>query len=383
MKHLVYLAFFFLFIPQACHEVGDQQPGGGIEINPEEPSALPAENLLIPDAESRRFASERLDEFFSKRARYNGFNGTVLYAVDGQVEYSKAFGYSDLRSKDSLSVESAFQLASVSKPITALATLKLVDQGLIGLEDSVQVYFPEFPYQGITIRMLLNHRSGLPNYMYFADSLWPNNEVPITNRDVLHLMIDYQPKSYYPPDVRYNYSNTNFALLALIVEDVSKMAFELFVKTRIFLPLEMYDSYIYNKKTTPENFLPVVGYTSGRRVAENTYLNGVVGDKGVYASVMDLFKLDTGLRAGKVISRELMEKAFEPQHDDLFQWDNYGLGWRIDAADPDNKVVYHTGWWKGFRSYFIRELGSQKTLIVLSNTSRTSSINSRELRKLI
>ena len=78
-----------------------------------------------------------------------------------------------------------------------------------------------------------------------------------------------------------------------------------------------------------------------------------------------------------------MSQAFEPQHKDLYQWDNYGLGWRIDAADPVNKVVYHTGWWKGFRSYFIRELGSKKTLIILSNTARSSSLGTRELRELI
>ena len=161
------------------------------------------------------------------------------------------------------------------------------------------------------------------------------------------------------------------------------MAFELCVKTRIFLPLEMHNSHIYNKSTTPRNFNEVIGYASGRRVAENTYLNGVVGDKGVYASVVDLFKLDNALRSGTLISQDLMDQAFEPLHRDLYQWDNYGLGWRIDAADPLNKVVYHTGWWKGFRSYFIRELGSKKTLIVLSNTARTSSLGTKELRNLI
>ncbi len=219
--------------------------------------------------------------------------------------------------------------------------------------------------------------------MYFADSLWQNKEVPITNRDVLDLMIEHQPKRYYPPNVRYNYCNTNYALLALIVEDVSEMAFDLFVKTSIFLPLEMYNSQVYNKSITPSNFHKVIGYSSGRRVAENTYLNGVVGDKGVYASALDLYKLDNALRSDKLISRDLLDKAFETQHKDLYQWDNYGLGWRIDASDPDNRVVYHTGWWKGFRSYFIRELGSKKTIIVLSNTARTSSIGTRELRKLI
>jgi len=382
MIRFVYLAILFLILPLSCREL-TQQPGGGEEPNPVEPIVFSGEELLVPNREAREAAAKRLDDYFKRRAKYNGFNGTVLYAVDGEIEYSNAFGYSNLRKKDSLQLESSFQLASVSKPITALATLVLIDQGKIALNDSIQSFFPEFPYKGITVQMLLSHRSGLSNYMYFADSLWPNNDVPITNRDVLDLMLEHHPKRYYPPNVRYNYCNTNYALLALIIEEVSEMAFDLFVKTRIFLPLKMHNSQVYNKSITPQNFHHVIGYSSGRRKAENTYLNGVVGDKGVYASVLDLYKLDNALRSGDLISHELMSQAFEPQHKDLYQWDNYGLGWRIDAADPLNKVVYHTGWWKGFRSYFIRELGSKKTLIILSNTARTSSLGTRELRELI
>ncbi|MCD6347112.1 MAG: beta-lactamase family protein, partial [Bacteroidales bacterium] len=233
------------------------------------------------------------------------------------------------------------------------------------------------------VRMLLNHRSGLPNYMYMADSLWSDQSKPITNRDVLDLLVKYHPDRYYPPNYRYNYSNTNYALLALIIEDVSKMAYGLFVKTHIFHPLDMQNSLVYNKKDTPFNYNTVKGYYSGRRRADNTYLNGVVGDKGIYSSVVDLYKLDVALRNGRLVSKDLLAQAFEPQHKDLYQWDNYGLGWRINAVDSLNKVVYHSGWWKGFRSYFIRELGTGKTLIVLSNTARTSYLGTKELRSLL
>ena len=280
-------------------------------------------------------------------------------------------------------MESAFQLASVSKPITALAVLKLYDEKLINLEDTVQQYLPEFPYPGISIRMLLNHRSGLSNYMYFSDEFWPDRDVPITNNDVLDLMVKHTPKPYYPPDRRYNYSNTNYAILALIVERVSETSFEAFVKLNIFLPLDMSNSLIYNKSVNPKNFNDVTGYSGGRRVAENTYLNGVVGDKGVYASAIDLFKLDKALYDESLLSRETIEEAFTMQHKDLRVWDNYGLGWRINAKDPDNKVVYHSGWWKGFHTYFVRELGSKKTLIILSNTDRSSSMGIKELLSLI
>ncbi|MBT3244702.1 MAG: beta-lactamase family protein [Bacteroidetes bacterium] len=386
MKRVFYIAIIALFLPLSCQDGpprGEQEPGGA--MNPvETPPANPAgENSKIPDMAERKSAIARLDRYFTRRNKYNGFNGTVLYAVDGEVQLAEAYGYGDLRKRDSLSIESSFQLASVSKPITALATLILVDQGLINLNDTIQNFFPDFPYKGITVQLLLNHRSGLPNYMYFADSVWPDQNIPISNRDVLNLLTEHHPERYYPPDRRYNYSNTNYALLALIIEEVSDIAYELFVKTKIFIPLDMQNSLVYNKKVTPLNYNQVKGYHSGRRIADNTYLNGVIGDKGIYSSAIDLYKLDVALQNGSLVSLELLDKAFQPQHKDLYQWDNYGLGWRINAADPNNKIVYHSGWWKGFRSYYIRELGTRKTLIVLSNTARTSFLGTSELRSLI
>lgn len=369
-----------LLLFTACQLREDNRESiGGMLITSEYENVLEAEEPVIREPSE---GAIRIEEYFSNKIR-NGFNGTIIYAENGEITFSKASGFSNLRTKDSLELESAFQLASVSKPITALALLKLYEMGKVNLEDTVQQYLPEFPYSGISIRMLLNHRSGLSNYMYFSDEFWPDREIPITNRDVLDLMVKHKPKPYYPPNRRYNYSNTNYMLLALIIEEVSEMSFEAFVKLNIFLPLDMSTSLIYNKKNYPDNFNQVKGYSSGRRMAENSYLNGVVGDKGVYASALDLFKLDQALYNGSLVSDSTLEEAFSLQHDDLRIYDNYGLGWRINASDPDNKVVYHTGWWKGFRTYFLRELGSKKTLIVLSNTNRSSSLGIRELISLI
>ncbi len=386
MNRIIYIVLLGLFFQLSCsNDSSDihQEPGGGIAPVAIEPETTETSLTHSNSAVEIKVVTSRIDRYFTRKNRYNGFHGTVLYAVDGNVELAKAYGYSDLRKRDSLQIESAFQLASVSKPITAIATLLLVDEGRIKLSDSIQVYFPDFPYKGITVQHLLNHRSGLPNYMYLADSVWPDQNIPLGNRDVLDLLIKYQPDRYYPPNRRYNYSNTNYALLALIIEEVSNLAYDLFIKTRMFLPLEMHNAVVYSKKVTPWNYHEVIGYHTGRRKAENTYLNGVVGDKGIYASVLDLYKLDQALRSGELISEELLDQAFNPQHRDLYQWDNYGFGWRINAADPGNKVVHHSGWWKGFRSYFIRELGSGKTLIVLSNTARSSFLGTRELRSLI
>ena len=245
-------------------------------------------------------------------------------------------------------------------------------------------YFPDFPYENITIRMLLSHRSGLPEYMYFADKLWPSRSKPITNQDVLSLMIKFKPYKYYDPGKRYNYSNTNYCLLVLIIEKVSGMTFENFMKSQIFEPLGMNNSYVlrYEDIKEPEIENVVVGYNKRGRRAENSYLNGVVGDKGIFSTVEDLFKWDTAIYQGRLVSKETMEEAFKPAHKDLRLNDNYGFGWRINENDGD-KIVFHSGWWKGFRTYYIRKLSEQKTIIVLTNTARHNFISIRKLTGLI
>ncbi|MCD6333509.1 MAG: beta-lactamase family protein, partial [Bacteroidales bacterium] len=339
----------------------------------------PHSAVLTPAREAQ---VSRIRRYFNRRHHNQGFNGTVLFAEHGEIIFNKAYGFANFRTRDTLTLESAFQLASVSKPITSLAVLSLVEEGKLSLEDTIQKFIPDFPYHGISIRMLLSHRSGLPNYMYLADKVWPDRQIPLTNRDMVDILIKYHPERYYPPNHRYNYSNTNYALLAYLVEQVSGIPFAEFVRLRIFKPLRMNNSSIYVKTGSLKNPQPVKGYISYRREADDTYLNGVVGDKGVYTSVIDLLRLDQALYEGQPISFRMQKKAFTPQHKDLRIWDNYGLGWRLNLQDSHNPVIYHSGWWKGFRTYFIRETGTGRTMIILSNTLRGSRFGVQELRNL-
>ena len=328
--------------------------------------------------------SAKIDSFFTSRYEHRAFNGTVLIGEKGRIVYENAFGFANFKNKDSLKTNSVFQLASVSKPLTSFAVLMLYDQGKLGLEDDVQKYFPDFPYENISIRMLLSHRSGLPEYMYFADKLWPSRTKPISNEDVLNLMIKFKPSKYYEPGKRYNYSNTNYCLLVLIIEKVSGMPFEKFMKSRIFEPLGMNDSYVLRYEDLKEHEIEnvAIGYNKRGRRAENSYLNGVVGDKGIFSTVEDLFKWDTVIYQGQLVSKKTMEEAFKPAHKDLRPNDNYGFGWRINENDGD-KIVFHSGWWKGFRTYYIRKLSEQKIIIVLTNTARYNFISIRKLTGLI
>ena len=230
--------------------------------------------------------------------------------------------------------------------------------------------------------MLLNHRSGLPNYMYFSDSLWVDRKTIIHNDEMLDLMIKYHPPHYYIPNYRYNYCNTNYGLLAEIIEKASGQSFADFMKQEIFNPLGMHDAFVYDPEKIKEENEIVIGYTKRGRRAENTYLNGVVGDKGIYASVEDLFKWDQAMYRGYLVTNETLKLAFKAQHKDLRIWDNYGYGWRLDLQNPEDRIVYHSGWWKGFRTYFIRKIDQEKTIIVLTNHEGRNYLSNHLLRNL-
>ena len=341
--------------------------------------AFPVDSIFIDlDKAVMAKKADIIDSIFSSLQVKGGFNGCVLYGEKGRLVFKKAYGYDDYKIKKRLTTSSSFQLASVSKMFTAMAIMILREEGQLDYDDSVRQYIPELPYTGITIRQLLNHRSGLPDYMHFSDNLWDQDK-PLTNNDMIRIMAGNKPPRYFSAGNGFDYCNSNYALLASIVERITNKPFGQFISEYIFDPLSMDDSFIYQLEEGQEipQYVPVgvAGHRSGRslpRVEQNHYQNGVVGDKGIYASVEDLFKWDQALYRGSLVSDETLKEAFSPGSPKISKWkDNYGFGWRIRADRP--KTVYHYGWWKGFRTYFIRDLYQEKTIIVLTNTTRSLS----------
>lgn len=308
----------------------------------------------------------QLDSIFTKLHKKKGFNGTVLVSKFNQVVYKGAFGYADFRSKDSLNSQTAFQLASVSKQFTAMAIMMLKEQGLVGYDDSVQQYIPNFPYQGITIRQLLTHRSGLSNYTYFSDELWPDRKISMTNDDVLKLMEAHQPQVYYQPNIRFDYSNTGYCLLASVVEKASGIPFASFLQKRIFEPLEMNNTFTFSDSLPAQNIV-ATGYTSGRRKRTPDYLDSVLGDKGMYSTVEDLHKWDQALYTQKLVKQKTLEEAFTGSGRKKKNSEDYGFGWRIRQIESGDTVLYHAGLWHGYNTYLLRNPKDHSALIVLSN----------------
>lgn len=326
----------------------------------------------------RQLESERyrqLDSLFEKLHRNEGLNGVVLYAEKGRVIYEKAFGYEDpQRKRTPLNEKSRFELASVSKMFTATAILMLYEQGLVDLDADIRQYISEWPYAGITVRHLLTHRSGLPRYEYLADEHWPDKMKPLTNERMMRLFVSHRPTPYFAPGKGFNYCNTNYALLASIVESVSGLPFDVFMRERVFAPARMYGAGIY-RVPSEEQILDfrqdvVPGYDVRRRGLQRVpddYLNGVMGDKIMRATARDLYQFHVALNNGLLLKPQTLREAYSPGSPKRRFSDNYGFGWRI-KADADSSV-YHYGWWKGFRTYFLRDLKNERVLIVLTNKS--------------
>ncbi len=210
-------------------------------------------------------------------------------------------------------------------------------QGYVDYDADIRLYLPEFPYEDVTCRWLMTHRAGLPRYMSLALSKWPNKKIPLDNDDMMDLFVEYPPDKYFKPNSGFHYCNTNYALLANVVEAVSGMPFEDFVSERIFEPLEMEDSFVYNMRG--DSAVPlyidegVPGYYHrGWRVREmtNDYLNGVMGDKNIYTSVEDLYKFDQSLDNFTLLPDSVLREAFVPGSKKFWKRkNNYGFGWRL------------------------------------------------------
>lgn len=358
----------FFFIIFSCTNTT-----GYDEVDDEVFSVKPA---VILDPVSAAKKSDWIDSIFTRMSKGYWFNGSVAYLERGCLIYQEAFGLANFRTKDSLDIHSPFQLASVSKMFTAMAAMILKEEGRLELDTDIKRYIPDFPYDSVTARLLLNHRSGLSRYMSLAHEHWTDKTVPMTNDDMLELFRVHVPDPYFLPDRGFHYCNTNYAVLSSVIEAITGESFASFAEQRIFGPLGMEDSFVYhmNDDTTVSFYVEteVMGHNyrgwRPRRV-RNEYLNGVTGDKGVYTSIADLAVFDQAIDQNRLVSHATMKEAFTKGSPRYWRRkDNYGFGWRI--RESEDSTAFHFGWWKGYRAYYIRDMKNSKTLIVLTNKDK-------------
>jgi CubicO group peptidase (beta-lactamase class C family) len=339
-------------------------------------SARTAVSSLLPEELSHYRA---IVQRFADSALGSGrFNGSFLVAKNGEIIYEEYSGFRDPKVfRDSITPNTAFHLASVSKPFTAMAVLKLWEEGKLNIDDTVSSYLPGFPCAGVTIRMLMNHRSGIPNYVHYMDQLGWDRRRFITNQDVLNFLIErHKDIQIGAPGKRFSYSNTNYALLALIVEKVTGQFFGDYLRYAFFEPLGMSDSYVYTPADSARSLSSY--FYSGRQYAFD-FLDLVYGDKNIYSTVRDLHKFDQALSNGQLFRKETLEAAYSGYSFEKPGINNYGLGWRMMLLPNGKKFIYHNGWWHGNRTAFYRLLDEKVTIIALSNNDYTRVYHTKKL----
>lgn len=306
------------------------------------------------------------------------FNGVVLVAEQGKVRYSKALGTANIVTHEPLTLHSAFNLASVSKQFMALMIMKLQEQGKLQYDEPVQTYLPDFPYAGISVRDLLNHTSGLPEYFDLAQQyLGPLDT--LTNDGMLQLLHQYKPALVFQPGDRWQYCNTGYVLLGSIITRVSGMPIEQFFDQQIAKPLKLKDTYIYYHKssTLPHNRVFGFKRENGKNSPDDLIrLDGVVGDGNVYASATDLLAWDQALYSEKLVKSSSLKEAFTPVKLNDGSTYPYGFGWMLEN---NGDVLIHTGSWVGFRTLIIRYVTKKQTLIVLTSGANAAGRMAREI----
>ena len=322
-----------------------------------------------------------VDALFHDFDRANSPGVAVIVIKEGKPLFAKGYGLADLEKKIPCTTNTNFRLASVTKQFTAMTVLILVEEGQLSLEDHLPKFFPEFPAYGKTISLhhLLTHTSGLPNY---EDHIPDGTTIPLSDRDVLFILRQ-QSKTDFPPGAQFHYSNSAYALLALIVESVSGKTFSAFVKEKIFNPLGMTNSiaYVAGLSCVPNRAYGYVNGTSGWELSDQSVTSAVLGDGGIYSSVADLFKWDLALYTEKLISLKLLADAFTAHSSQSdFKGSGYGYGWYVGNF-RETKRIWHYGSTCGFSTRIERFPGRRLGLIVLSNR-RDAEISSR-VEKLI
>lgn len=321
---------------------------------------------------AKRLKPDLVDGIDSIASRFNkqyGLDASIMVNYKGHKIFEKAFGTKRPGGQKPLKPTHPFQLASVSKQFTAMAILMLVDNGKLDLSDTVQHYIPYFPYEAITVKQVMTHTAGLPNYMWAVEHHWDKERAPY-NDEVLKLMDSLDLNLYFRPGTRFFYANSGYVTLAHLVEKVSGKRFDRFLQEKIFEPLNMNGAFVYSKcwdKPFPERLKGYRGYGYRKYKVEKNALDGPVGDKGIYATPSDLYKWDQALYKGKLISDSLMKQAFKPTILSNGRKIHYGYGFRLEQREG-KKVVYHNGLWHGFRTSFKRYVGDTISLVVLNNT---------------
>lgn len=323
---------------------------------------------------------ERVEHFFEKNWSENNDYVSFLVAQNGQIIYENYCGYANKNKDEKITADMPLHIASVSKVLTATATLMLIDADKLKLKDKVTKYIPNFPYPDVTVQTLLNHRSGMRSYPYFTyeNNNWDKKKI-LTNADIVKVMVDKNIQLESKTDTRFAYCNTNYAILALIIEKVTGLSYPKAMKEMIFDPLGMTHTYVYqidkDRETASRTY-------KGNMELAVEYLDGVYGDKNIYSTPRDLLKFDVARYSPYFLNPKLLKKVYKGYSYEAKGQRNYGLGVRMIEFEKGEPFYYHNGWWHGNTSCFITLRKEKVTMIVLSNKYTKKTYQTKKLASL-
>ncbi len=342
----------------------------------------PTEKKVNTPTDRKEQLSQAIDSLFSSKIKIDGPGAAVLVAYDGEELVGKGFGQRSIEDSAPVTPATNMRMASVSKQFTALCILRLADQQLLSLNDQVTDYWPYPVFAGITIEHLLNHTSGIADYESVFMEDWDRSEI-VENKDILD-WLSTNPEPVFPPGSRWEYSNTAYLVLALLVEKVSGVPFATFAREQVFQPAAMDRSTFYNLADPVEIDQRAFCYekdsTGVWHRTDTFFLNGVMGDGALYTNIEDFFNYDNALRNEAILSDEMRSKVFSPSSmaipedhglygfiSEFSFWDKedltYAMGW-FRSGD----IAFHTGSWYGTRTFVVHELGRPLTIALFLNS---------------
>lgn len=311
------------------------------------------------------------------------FSGMLLVAEKGKIIYQQGFGYADEANKKPITEETLFNLCSVTKQFTAIAIMQLKEQGKLNYDDKLVQYFPQLPYPAVTIRQLLHHTSGLPEYFAMLGSMWKEDRSP-DNTAVIKLLAQYKLPLRFTPGEKHEYCNTGYMLLASLVEKLSGTTYEKYLAENIFSKAGMRQTVIYQpgiSAVVPANLaLPYTyDYTKATMVLTKdyepyyrqvTFFDGTVGDGGIHSCSRDMLAWDNALKTELLVKKTTMMEAFTSgtlNNGKAIAPVGYGFGWFVTSDSINGKYMFHTGGWPGFRQAFIRYPEKDRMILALRN----------------
>lgn len=377
----LYINLFFLsFLLVTCSKQDKVDSPESIVVSENGLPMMQASRVKYPKLDASFLQSKKatVERYCNKYWNNENNNFSFLVAKNGQIIYERYQGIGNREQNIEITQDTPLHLASVSKVLTATAILLLVNQDKINLDQKVNTILENFPYPEITVRTLLDHRSGLRNYAYFTEDegVWDRHKT-LHNQDVLNLLGEKDIQLEFPTDTRFAYCNTNYAMLALIIEKITGITYSEAMQEMIFKPLGMTHTYVFDFDKDLETAMP--SYKGNNMRLAYDYLDAVYGDKNIYSTPRDLLKFDMARKASTFLSPKLRAQIYKGYSNEHKGTKNYGLGMRMVEWETGQKFYFHNGWWHGNTSSYITLIKDNVTIIALSNKFNKNVYSVRKL----